>query len=402
MDSYYLTTMSEMATVSNISTAETSGYMSTNTVSEKVLSVRDITSFAPYEAGMVLWKVCCPIILALGTFGNSMTLVILRTVPLGGAGVSVFFSALAASDLVVLYTGLLRRWVLSLWSLDFRQLHDVMCRMHLFLVYLSRMTSSWFLVAMTMQRVASVLWPHRVALLCTRRKSQITVLLMVATLTALNAHFLVSFTLFNNSDPSTPPCWYVDNAHLEHYSTFVYPWLDLVFTSFLPSLLLLLGNSALAASLYRSVRQARQMSSRADTTTTTTRKKAASSLTVTLMCVSVTFLCLTLPVSLFLITEKYLDFSDAYYVAWLELVWVVLSLLSYCNFAINFYVYCLTGTKFRVQCRRLLLCGAGRGARAMTTSATLVTSTSKTTCRDQHSSALGQNVEEVEHDMDDF
>ncbi|XP_076464239.1 uncharacterized protein LOC143296278 [Babylonia areolata] len=331
-----------------------------------------------------------------------MTLVILRTVPLGGAGVSVFFSALAVSDLVVLYTAVLQHWVLSLWGLDFRHLNDVMCRVHLFLVYLSPMTSSWFLVAMTMQRVASVLWPHRVALLCTRRKSQIMVLLIVATATALNAHFLVTFTLYNYSDPSTADCWYVDNAHLEHYDTFVYPWLDLVFTSLLPSLLLLLGNSALAASLYRSVRQARQMSSRADTTTTTTRKKAASSLTVTLMCVSVTFLCLTLPVCVFLITEKYLDESDAYYKAWLELVWVVVNFLWYWNSAINFYLYCLTGTKFRAQCRRLLLCGARRGARAMTTSATLVTSTSKTTCRDQHCSALGQNVEEVEHDMDDF
>ncbi|XP_076464240.1 uncharacterized protein LOC143296279 [Babylonia areolata] len=330
-----------------------------------------------------------------------MTLVILRTVPLGGAGVSVFFSALAVSDLVVLYTAVLNHWVLILWGLNFRHFHDVMCRVHMFLVYLSRMTSSWFLVAMTMQRVASVLWPHRVALLCTRRKSQIMVLLIVATATALNAHLLVSFTLYTYSDSSTPYCWYVDNAHLQYYDMFIYPWLDLVFTSFLPSLLLLLGNSALTASLYRSVRQARQMSSRADTTTTN-REKAASSLTVTLMCVSVTFLCLTLPVSVFLITEKYLDFSDAYYVAWLELVWVVVSLLWYCNYAINFYLYCLTGTKFRAQCRRLLLCGAGRGARAMTTSATLVTSTSMTTCRNQHSCALGQNVEEVEHDMDDF
>ncbi|XP_076464675.1 uncharacterized protein LOC143296541 [Babylonia areolata] len=400
MDSYYLTTMSEAET--NISLAETSGYRSTNISSEEVLSIRDKTPFAPYEVGVVLWKVFCPIILALGTFGNSMTLVILRTVPLGGAGVSVFFSALAVSDLVVLYTGLLRRWVLSLWSLDFRQLHDVMCRVHMFLVYLSGMMSSWYLVAMTMQRVVSVLWPHRVALLCTRRKSQITVLLMVATTVALNAHILVTYTLSTDGDTSTAQCRYIDNAHLQYYDEFIYPWLDLVFTSFLPSLLLLLGNSALAASLYHSVRQARQMSSRADTTTTTTRKKAASSLTVTLMCVSVTFLCLTLPVCLYLITYSYLDVSDAYYEAWLELVWVVVSLLWYCNYAINFYLYCLTGTKFRAQCRRLLLCGVGRGARVMATSATLVTSTSKTTCRDQHSSALGQNVEEVEHDMDDF
>ena len=86
---------------------------------------------------------------------------------------SLFFAAMAVSDLALLYTGLLQQWLYCAVTLDLRELHDVICKIHVFLVYLSAMTSAWFLVAMTMQRVVSVMLPHRVGLLSTRRKAQV-------------------------------------------------------------------------------------------------------------------------------------------------------------------------------------------------------------------------------------
>ena len=105
-----------------------------------------------------------------------MTLVILRTMPRGGVPAGpcpVFFAALAVSDLALLYTGLLRQWLYRTVTLDLRALHDVICKIHVFVVYLSSMTSAWFLVAMTMLRVVSVMLPHRVGLLSTRLKVQV-------------------------------------------------------------------------------------------------------------------------------------------------------------------------------------------------------------------------------------
>ena len=104
-----------------------------------------------------------------------MTLLILRTMPRGGSNgsMSLFFAAMAVSDLALLYTGLLQQWLYCAVTLDLRELHEVICKIHVFLVYLSAMTSAWFLVAMTMQRVVSLLWLHRVGLLSTRRKVQV-------------------------------------------------------------------------------------------------------------------------------------------------------------------------------------------------------------------------------------
>ena len=132
-------------------------------------------SLPQYQAALTLWQVCPPVILLLGTLGNCMTLVILRTMPRGGSSgsMSLFFAALAVSDLALLYTGLLRQWLYRTVTLDLRTLHDVICKIHVLVIYLSRMSSTWFLVAMTMQRVVSVMLPHRVGLLSTRRKAQV-------------------------------------------------------------------------------------------------------------------------------------------------------------------------------------------------------------------------------------
>ena len=65
-----------------------------------------------------------------------MTLVILCTMPRGGSSgsMSLFFAALAVSDLALLYTGLLRQWLYRTVTLDLRVLHDVICKIHVLVV----------------------------------------------------------------------------------------------------------------------------------------------------------------------------------------------------------------------------------------------------------------------------
>ena len=182
---------------------------------------------------------------------------------------------------------------------------------------------------------------------------------MVVLLVAINAHQLAAISL---QKPSTSGpaelCVYEDNDDdaLNFYAMYIFTWIDLVVSSFLPSSLLLVGNVLLATTVTRSARLARGLTAaptgsdrRSDV-----REKAASSLTVTLMSVSVTYICLTLPVCLFIILQPYVVWGDARQNAWTELAWVVVNLMWYCNSTVNFYLYCLTGTRFRAQCKRLL------------------------------------------------
>ena len=185
---------------------------------------------------------------------------------------------------------------------------------------------------------------------------------MVVLSVAINAHHLAALRLYKPPINGTSKfCLTLidDDDALSVYAVYVFPWIDLVVSSFLPSSLLLVGNVLLATTVTRSARLARRLTAaptgsdrRSDV-----REKAASSLTVTLMSVSVTYLCLTLPVSIFIVLQPYVAWGDSRRHAWSELVWALVNLMWYCNSTVNFYLYCLTGTRFRAQCKRLL-CGA--------------------------------------------
>ena len=81
-------------------------------------------------------------------------------------------------------------------------------------------------------------------------------------------------------------------------------------------------------------------------------------MTLTLVVVSVTFILLCLPFSLYLIltdfvlkempNESPFVFSLRYF------MYALVNVLWYCNSAVNFYLYCLTGSKFRTECLRML------------------------------------------------
>ena len=92
---------------------------------------------------------------------------------------------------------------------------------------------------------------------------------------------------------------------------------------------------------------------------TQTREKAARSVTLTVIVVSLTFLILTLPVSVFYVlayvAKEYNEVEGQEY-ARLHFFYTLCYLLANCNSAVNFYLYCLTGRKFREEFLEVALC----------------------------------------------
>ena len=215
-------------------------------------------------------------------------------------------------------------------------------------------------------------------------------MIVVVLLVAINAPHLAAFRLqkppFNGKSKICMTAVDHDDA-LSVYAVYVFPWIDLVVSSFLPSSLLLVGNVLLATTVTRSARLARRLTAAptGSDRRSNVREKAASSLTVTLMSVSVTYICLSLPVCIFLIVQHYGMRPGARYNAWMRLAWAVVSLMWYCNSTVNFYLYCLTGTRFRAQCKRLL-CGACAAPVTSGTVVSMTTSGSRSTVCEQSES----------------
>ena len=317
---------------------------------------KSLDSLPLYQASQWIWKVSPPITLTLGTFGNLMAIVILSRMRSGRSAMNLYLRALATSDLCVLYTGLAVNWVDLAVGFDVRATHGIVCKLRVWIVNSCASFSTWLLVVLTLHRAASVVWPHRVNVMCTRRKSLAAISGTLLVVCVLYSHVLYGFDVV--STETARFC----SMRFQSYRTFIEDvWLQvhMFIFSLLPFAFLVLSNGVLVVTLARSVKAARE--------TLTTgqqmddRQKKASAATVTVIVVSVAFVVLKLPLDvkniLFsLYTSDFTSSLKLQYIAVRSFFDSLAYMLTYWNYAINFYVYCLTGTRFRGEFENIVCC----------------------------------------------
>ena len=103
-------------------------------------------------------------IVLIGFLGNGLILVVMCNNAFNKTSTSVYLSALAICDNLMLFSGPL---VVDIFpsgltlNLDLRTLHLSSCWILKFLVYWSRHMSSFCLMSITMERVIAILKPHK-------------------------------------------------------------------------------------------------------------------------------------------------------------------------------------------------------------------------------------------------
>lgn len=308
-----------------------------------------------HQASMYIWRIGVPLTLLLGTFGNLMILVIQsKLTDVKGSSLSVFFTCLAVSDLTTLWCDPII-WFFQTFNyfVDF----DGLYKTRVFVAYTCAHASAAILVVMTLQRAASILWPLQIGVYCTRKFAQAVMVALFTFFILLNSHLLFGHTLQNKTGNGTSETFlsYISEEYEEFFTT-VYGWIDMIFCSILPFSLLLIANSVLIRKVSSSLRQTQQKLTAGNCSQLQTRQKKSSSITVTLIAVSITFIFLTLPLSLYMTYMKLFSqgaSSDSSIAAANELTLAVTYFFYLCNKSVNFYIYCLTGKKYRTEFAKL-------------------------------------------------
>ena len=328
-------------------------------VTQADLSLVLLASHPLFRAALWVYKVPLVAVVVFGAFGNTMTLIIERRIGRGSdSGMSVFISSLAVSDSAML---LFLGTSMYFYSFDvaIMAFHDVLCKLFYWLLYVLSPTSAWILVAMTLQRAASILWPHRVSSAWTARKARITVLVIVVTLMILNSHILYGRRL--QSLPSGQAVCVFVSEDYRQFSNHVWPWVDTSVTSLAPFVLLISANVVLVMRVRQAMEEARQTLAAGSTDQLKVRQQKTSRMTLTLVCVSVAFLVLTSPICLFFVLQRtashaiVADVNEAAFNFFFEAIGTILWLA---NSAINFYIYVLTGTRYRAAMASVCGCDA--------------------------------------------
>ena len=126
-------------------------------------------------------------------------------------------------------------------------------------------------------------------------------------------------------------------------------------------LFLVVSNTLLVRRLTASVRNASlKLSAGSQSDQAENRQKKVSSVTLTLVLVSTVFILLCLPLSVCIILYQFIIKSTqndgVESKALIKSIYYFFSVLWFSNSAVNFYLYCLTGSKFRAECLRILTC----------------------------------------------
>ncbi|XP_070183277.1 uncharacterized protein, partial [Littorina saxatilis] len=107
------------------------------------------------------------------------------------------------------------------------------CKLHTCLVYFFLDFSAWLLAALSLERLFSVRWPHKVRQSCTRMTSICVITGIGVTLFAINAHFLGTMGDRTLGGVVTVKCVPL-SEEFYHVVSSVWPWVDLSVFALLP------------------------------------------------------------------------------------------------------------------------------------------------------------------------
>ncbi len=328
-------------------------------------------SYAIYKAAEGMHTYLTPIIVILGWIGNGLTIAVMIQPNKRYLPTSIYLTCLAFSDCVILFQAILSWWVYTVN--DRKGNIAIICTVCTYLVYMFTFYGTSLILLVTMERMIAIRFPLKAMYFCNPRKTKIIccVVLIVGIVINMPHIFMSSIVNVNCISFSVGGVW-----------AEVFSWISMAIYSFMPFCALLTMNWVIIVALKRRVKYFKNnintsltVSSHAARRHTKKRPKSSLTtiypnhrsseqstdcssschhddkqrqLTITLLLVSFAFLFLTLPNYIRPMVYPMVNVSSHPYIfAWYILSYHITNKLFYLNSAINFSLYCFSGSRFR-------------------------------------------------------
>ena len=235
-------------------------------------------------------------------------------------------------------------------------LHGIWCKMIMYVFLICLHMSAWFVIAVTVDRFIVVWLPlrtHRArpsSVLCgilsnETHQCKVVSFVMLVVLLFYNGHILWTIALRPDGEASYK-CSSEDN---NYFMSTVFPVMKLLSYCVVPFFIVLLLNAAIIIRISKSKNVPLLNRSVTFKGTCTSHQNRITGMLLT---VSITWLLLTGPFTIWsLVPNNPVTTSSK---AQSFLIKTICFTLMYLNHSINFYLYCLTGARFRRQLREML------------------------------------------------
>lgn len=312
-----------------------------------------------------------PVLIAVGSFGNIISFIILRRQPMAKVSFFLYLASLAITDSLVLYVGLLRWWLIQLIGVDFYVVSDWVCKLANLGGYMVSDVSVWLIIAVTVERYIVVCYPLRASTMCNTRRARVVIGFLVILMFAINMHFFWTVEIVERPRDGKNVVNCEAAAPHTHLVNEIWPWVDAFIYSFFPFVIILVLNILIIVEVVAARNHRQNMSTnhfhqqvrRKVGGLNPPRRKhcgpgESTKMTFMLLTVSFTFLLTTLPMNVWIILTPFWNQQqyEPNKKTALTLGRTICELLMYLNHSINFFLYCATGQKFRKQIAHLLSC----------------------------------------------
>ena len=303
-----------------------------------------------------------PILVPIGLVGNTLSFLIMAKPNNRQMSTCIYMAAISLNDNMMMILAF-RNYLFSPLQLIKPNLPD--CKVSAYFVLLAVQNSTFQVLAMTFDKYIAIKWPHKAATYSTPDRAKKIVLGIFIFVLVYNIPHIIFSTLIGYTCIA-----YGSGGTI----TKVYSWFSFVLNAIIPFMLLCYMNYV----IIHKVRESRQKfggqgsinetqgqgQSQGQNNSAAKRrqnkmKNTENQLTIMLLLVTTLFLILMIPSYVRFLYSSFVKGDTPAKYAFLIFFFQLSYKLYNTNNGINFFLYCISGQKFRNDLKELLCCGRG-------------------------------------------
>ena len=305
------------------------------------LFMEQVESYMTYKIAYYINQYWFPILAPIGLVGNTLSFLVMIQPHNRKMSTCIYMAYIGIND------NLMMCLVLHYWLVTVVRIHEWHlweCKIVAYFVNSSLQSSTYQVLAMTIDKYVAIKWPHRAATYSTPRRATTIPLGVITCAFTYNIPHLFASSLIGDQ------CFaYVVGGT----KTIVFSWITFLVNGIIPFSMLIYMNSVIVQTVRKSRKMFRSTvttnAGREKETRQRTMKSAENQLTIMLLLVTMLFLILLLPTYIRFIYLTFIERDTPSKYASSMLFFQITFKLYTTNNGINFFLYCISGKKFRAD-----------------------------------------------------
>ena len=336
------------------STSEMNSSTSYFDIATKDSFMAEAETYLTFAIAQYLSKYWFPFLVPIGWFGNTLSFLVMIKPNNRKVSTCIYMAAISINDNIMMCLAF-HHWLLS--AIRMQNWNPLECHIIAFLTAVTLINATFQVLAMTVDKYIAVKWPHKATVYNTPKRALITSIIIYFCVVSYNIPNLFISTLIGNECIGYAKGGVITKV----YSLFAFS------TSGVLALILLVYLNCV---IVQKVRQSRKMfrnnktsveGKSPDINTSNQRRQKSmegveNQLTIMLLLVTTLFVILMIPVQLRVLYLLFATIDTPFQYAYVKLLFQVTRKLYNTNSGLNFFLYCLSGRKFRNDLKELLCC----------------------------------------------